>query len=322
MTRSRECEDGRVGDLGCVGPTQEARECYGARRQCEFWGPWESWHPCSVTCGQGVTTRTRPCMNGRPGDQGCPGSATESDTCEMSACEVFVDYGDEPDTDFESICPEIKQDYTYEREYIVEFVEDNEPVRPTQPPAQDDNEDFDDSCDAILNQNARTCSKMFTDSCMSCDTSLERVCPKSHALREELNQLQSDMVTCQQKIDHYSAQVMKINGEVFKLHEQIKTNFEWVNTVTQKMINNAADPTEGYISPCVINEVTVKTEFDESVVNIHADLLISPYATINLDVDIRGDCCSSKGSMIETRKELGAALTNHIKRLVERTSEQ
>ena len=49
--------------------------------------------------------------------------------------------------------------------------------------------------------------------------SLERVCPKSHALREELNQLQSDMVTCQQKIDHYSAQVMKINGEVFKLHE-------------------------------------------------------------------------------------------------------
>ena len=41
----------------------------------------------------------------------------------MSACEVFVDYGDEPDTDFESICPDIKQEYTYEREYIVEFVE-------------------------------------------------------------------------------------------------------------------------------------------------------------------------------------------------------
>ena len=49
----------------------------------------------------------------------------ESDTCEMSACEVFVDYGDEPDTDFDSICPEIKQDYTYKSEYIVEFIEGN-----------------------------------------------------------------------------------------------------------------------------------------------------------------------------------------------------
>ena len=48
------------------------------------------------------------------------------------------------------------------------------------------------------------------------------------------------------------------------------------------MINNAADPSEGYISPCVIEEVTVKTEFDESVVNIRAQLLISPYANINL----------------------------------------
>ena len=48
------------------------------------------------------------------------------------------------------------------------------------------------------------------------------------------------------------------------------------------MINNAADPSAGLISPCVIEEVTVKTEFDESVVNIHAQLLISPYANINL----------------------------------------
>lgn len=263
-------------------------------------------------------------MNGRPGDAGCPGSATESDTCEMSACEVFVDYDGEPDTDFDSICPEIKQDYTYKSEYIVEFIDDDEYRVPTNPlpTEEDESDEFDDSCDAILNQNARTCSKMFTDSCMSCDTSMERVCPKSHALRQELNQLQSDMVTCQQKIDHYSAQLMKINGEVFAMHESINSEFEWVNTVTQKMINNAADPSEGYISPCVIEEVTVKTEFDESVVNIRAQLLISPYANINLDVDIRGDCCSSRDSMVDTRRAIGAAITDHIKRLVERTAEQ
>lgn len=45
----------------------------------------------------------------------------------MSACEVFVDYDGEPDTDFDSICPEIKQDFTYKSEYIVEFIEGNLP---------------------------------------------------------------------------------------------------------------------------------------------------------------------------------------------------
>ena len=47
----------------------------------------------------------------------------ESDVCEMSACEVFVDYGDEPETDFDKICPEIKQEFNYKREYIVEYIE-------------------------------------------------------------------------------------------------------------------------------------------------------------------------------------------------------
>lgn len=112
----------------------------------------------------------------------------------MSACEVFVDYGDEPDTDFDKICPEIKQEFNYKREYIVEYIEgqlrgqsalywvninrvlisinflDGDQEMPTQPPQAEEDEDFDDSCDAILNQNARTCSKMFADSCMSCDT--------------------------------------------------------------------------------------------------------------------------------------------------------
>ena len=79
ITRSqtRECNNGRVGELDCIGATAETRECYGARRECEYWGPWESWHPCSVTCGQGITRRTRPCMNGNPGDAGCPGEASK-----------------------------------------------------------------------------------------------------------------------------------------------------------------------------------------------------------------------------------------------------
>ena len=55
-----------------------------------------------------------------------------------------------------------------------------------------------------------------------------------------------------------------------------------MNTVTTKMINNAPNPSESYISPCVIENVTVKTEFGESTVNVQAQMLISPNAYINL----------------------------------------
>lgn len=48
------------------------------------------------------------------------------------------------------------------------------------------------------------------------------------------------------------------------------------------MINNAPNPSESYISPCVIENVTVKTEFGESTVNVQAQMLISPNAYINL----------------------------------------
>ena len=44
--------------------------------------------------------------------------------------------------------------------------------------------------------------------------SLERVFPKSYAVREEPIQVEYDYVSA--KMDHYSAQVMKINGQVFK----------------------------------------------------------------------------------------------------------
>ena len=109
-TRERECVDGVVGEEGCIGTEQERMECYGTvRRECEYWGDWSSWYPCSVTCGQGSTERERPCINGNPGDQGCQGSPDESQFCEMQDCEEFVEYeGDEDlDTDISKICPDI-----------------------------------------------------------------------------------------------------------------------------------------------------------------------------------------------------------------------
>ena len=52
--------------------------------------------------------------------------------------------------------------------YIFSGPETPEPETPTKAPEV--NENVDTSCTAILNQNAKTCSYMFADSCASCDT--------------------------------------------------------------------------------------------------------------------------------------------------------
>ena len=54
--------------------------------------------------------------------------------------------------------------------HAYQYISDNTERATNPPPTEEESDEFDDSCDAILNQNARTCSKMFTDSCMSCDT--------------------------------------------------------------------------------------------------------------------------------------------------------
>lgn len=107
--RLRECNHGAPSELGCLGSTESARECYGVRRECEYWGDWASWSPCSVTCGSGNASRERPCMNGKMGDAGCQGSNAQTISCDMQDCEEYVEYdGDETlDTELDSICPNI-----------------------------------------------------------------------------------------------------------------------------------------------------------------------------------------------------------------------
>ena len=48
-----------------------------------------------MTCDRGTVTRTRECINGRPGDAGCPGSDFEAMACEEEACIRYVEYEDE-----------------------------------------------------------------------------------------------------------------------------------------------------------------------------------------------------------------------------------
>lgn len=49
---------------------------------------WNSWSPCSATCGIGTKVRTRNCDN-PPASHGgayCEGSNSESDTCSVQSC--------------------------------------------------------------------------------------------------------------------------------------------------------------------------------------------------------------------------------------------
>ena len=54
------------------------------------WSAWSAWSACSVSCGGGTQIRTRACTNPAPscGGASCPGSSTESQSCNTHTCMV------------------------------------------------------------------------------------------------------------------------------------------------------------------------------------------------------------------------------------------
>ncbi|XP_077863803.1 SCO-spondin-like [Saccoglossus kowalevskii] len=88
---------------GCVNPAPKGlgRDCEGTdvenkpcnTEPCEedgAWGSWSPWSECTVTCGAGVTTRTRDCDDPAPagGGRPCPGNETDISSCLPSECPV------------------------------------------------------------------------------------------------------------------------------------------------------------------------------------------------------------------------------------------
>ncbi|CAK8676046.1 unnamed protein product [Clavelina lepadiformis] len=90
-THSRQCIDGEVGNVGCEGNDFEEQDCN--TKNCSTWGDWSSWTSCSVSCDDGILSRSRQCINGSIGDGGCLGNSVENSTCNTKPCPQFSSWG-------------------------------------------------------------------------------------------------------------------------------------------------------------------------------------------------------------------------------------
>lgn len=79
--RTRMCLNGLIGNDGCIGSTMETRSCH--TEVCPEFSLWSDWSECSVVCGGGRRSRSRTCLNGAFGDDGCKGDTTETDICNL-----------------------------------------------------------------------------------------------------------------------------------------------------------------------------------------------------------------------------------------------
>ncbi|XP_033107998.1 uncharacterized protein LOC117109720 [Anneissia japonica] len=95
-TRSRSClvQEEIVATDRCGGEYRQLGAC--SPEACPVngnWANWNEWRPCSVKCGEGITSRDRTCTNPAPIGSGsvCDGYGTESRHCYSQPC---TEHGD------------------------------------------------------------------------------------------------------------------------------------------------------------------------------------------------------------------------------------
>ncbi|XP_052065714.1 receptor-type tyrosine-protein phosphatase mu-like isoform X2 [Mytilus californianus] len=77
------------GGSTCSGDNKEADNC--SNNKCPEWSDWQSWNPCSVSCGYGSRSRNRFCQQCSSSctfvDVGyCSGSSLETEKCSFKSC--------------------------------------------------------------------------------------------------------------------------------------------------------------------------------------------------------------------------------------------
>lgn len=83
-SRGRACIDSN-GDLsdGCVGPDLESVSCING--ECPYWSDWTTWTLCEGPCGTQIRRfRSRTCINGLNGQEGCLGEGSEVGRCDVT----------------------------------------------------------------------------------------------------------------------------------------------------------------------------------------------------------------------------------------------
>jgi len=89
QTRTRDCTPPMYGGTGCPSLLSLQRVCQAKPCPIDgFYKQWTSFGKCSVTCGQGIQTRTRACVQPRFGGAACVGSTKEQQNCQASPCPI------------------------------------------------------------------------------------------------------------------------------------------------------------------------------------------------------------------------------------------
>ena len=86
----RDCNGDTVGSRACPARlATETQPCGGF--PCARWAKWNTWSPCSQTCGNSEQVRVRTCIFGKIGDDGCAAEdAKEQQACRLADCGKFT----------------------------------------------------------------------------------------------------------------------------------------------------------------------------------------------------------------------------------------
>ena len=82
-------------ELHVLNEPYESFSIHASRPVCPAWSSWKIDTPCSVTCGQGYSSKYRTCINGQIGEEGCQGNARSQEVCETgNECPVWAEWGE------------------------------------------------------------------------------------------------------------------------------------------------------------------------------------------------------------------------------------